>query len=443
MLIERGELEERLIPEMTAIVNNKSKMNKIKTKLSENNVMDGKVHGLFNRPDLIKREDLKLLALLTNAIYEVNKVEGLSPGEIFTPTELKEARMYSDDFGFVTKEPIFPKTFNDTIFVDNSVYITNMTVQEINTLLVNGGLTYDFETQREATYEKRNNQIIQVATLNQNSVDEISSLLLEGTLEPTMLAFNAKVRSSDEGDELIYDSKKKEITITKGTVLAILDGYHRCKGIQAALSVNPDLDFRFPVMLLNYSQRKAQRYLGQIAKANPISKARAKELSQSSYATTVVQQLRAESMLKGMISQTERLTRINNEIVAVSVLMDGIDEEFDLRTKKDAMDVGDFLVEFFDYLLSYYEEEFITNYTETRKVSLINYNQMFYGYLVLAGRLYKANKNPKDIKKIMETIDFNRSNPIWKEVGILGKDGETVYRSVKPKIKKFFREIEI
>ncbi|MGM9987367.1 MAG: DNA sulfur modification protein DndB [Bacillaceae bacterium] len=443
MLLERVELEERLIPEMYAIANNKSKLSKIKKKLSENEILESKTAMIFNKPEIIKQEDLRLIALLSSAIYETNKVEDVNPSKIFTPTELKEARMYSDDLAFKTHEPLFPKTFDRTEFIANSVYITSMSVQEINTLLVNGGLTYDFDTQREATYERRNDQIVQVATLNQQSVDEISHHLVEGTLVPTMLAFNAKVRSSDEGDELIYDSKKKEITITKGTILTILDGYHRCKGIQAALSVNPNLDFRFPVMLLNYSQSKAQRYLGQIAKANPISKARAKELSQASYATTVIQQLREESMLKGMISQTERLIRINKEIVTVSVLMDSIEEEFNLKTKKDALDVGDFLVKFFDYLISYHEEAFITKYNETRAVSLINFNQMFYGYIILARRLYKNNRKPKDINDIMKKIDFSKDNPIWRELGIIKKDGSTNYQYAKKSIKKYFNQLEI
>ena len=443
MLIERVELEELLIPEMVKIVINKSKMSKIKTKLIENEVLESKTNMLFNNPDIIKMEDLRLLALLTMAIYEVHKVEEINPARIFTPTELKEARMYSDNLGFITKEPLFPKTFEKTEFVSNSVYMTMMTLQEINTLLVNGGLTYDFDTQREATFEKRNNQIVQVATLNQQSVDDISKHLLEGTLEPTMLAFNAKVRSSDEGDELIYDSKKREITITRGTILTILDGYHRCKGIQAALSVNPNLEFRFPVMLLNYSQSKAQRYLGQIAKANPISKARAKELSQASYTTTVIQQLREESMLKGMISQTEVLRRLNKEIVTVAVLMDGIEEEFNLRTKKDALDVADYLVKVFDYLISEYEDEFINNYNETRRVSLINYNQMFHGYILLAAKLYYKNRNPKDILDIMKKIDFSKSNPIWKDYNIILKDGLVNYRNVKKAIIKYFSQLDI
>lgn len=443
MLIERMELEQRLIPEMSTIANDKAKLNKIKKKLSENEILESKTSMIFNKPDIIKQEDLRLLALLTTAIYQANKVDDINPSHIFTPIELKEARMYSDSLAFKTQEPLFPMTFDRTEFIDNSVYITSMSVQEINKLLVNGGLSYDFETQREATYEKRNDQIVQVATLNQHSVDEISNHLVEGTLVPTMLAFNAKVRSSDGGDELIYDNKKREVTITKGTILTILDGYHRCKGIQAALSVNPKLEFRFPVMLLNYSQRKAQRYIGQIAKANPISKARAKELSQASYAVTIIQQLREESMLRGMISQTERLERINKEVVTVSVLMDSIEEEFNLRTKKDAMDVGDYLVKFFDYLISYYEEEFITKYNETRSVSLINYNQMFHGYVILARKLYEKNRKPNDIIEIIKKVDFSKDNPIWRDMGVLKKDGSTNYQSSKKHIKKYFEQIEI
>ena len=443
MLVEKQELEDVLIPALEDIMNNKRATNRIKKRFEEYDVQGGIVTQILVEPSRIKTVDMRLVILLTNLIYEETKNPDINPKSLFTPAELKEAQTYSGEL-YSNSEPIFPLSLGETTMIGNSAYITKMSAKKINELLSGGALTYNFLTQREATYLKAKGQQtpIRVATLNNTSVKEIAGHLLDGTKIPDMLTFNARPRSADCGDELTFDSKKRVLTINEGTILDILDGYHRSKGIQLALSINPDIDFDFPVMIVNYTIAQARRYLGQMAKANPISKARAAELSQSSLSTTVVQQLREESMLKGRISQTERIITINKEIVSVSVLMESIEEEFDLKNKRDALDVGEYLVKVFDYLLSYFEEEFTTKYEETRKVSFINYNQMFAGYITLAARLYKQQRNAKDIVEIVRGIDFSKENSLWESIGLM-RDGKVDYSKAKKRIVRYFSELEI
>src|SRR5690606_30680288 len=183
--------------------------------------------------------------------------------------------------------------------------------------------------------------------------------LLNGTLVSTFLVFNAMVRSSVSGNELIFDSSKLELTITEGTDLAIVDGFHRINEIQAALQKNPDLEFNFGVLITNYSKCKAQQYQSQLAKATPISKVRVQELEAKRYSDSVVQQLREESDLKGRISQSHRVKTIARELVSYNVLADTIDEEFPMDTRLEASEVGDFLCDFFNALIGYYPEEFV------------------------------------------------------------------------------------
>ena len=122
--------------------------------------------------------------------------------------------------------------------------------------------------------------------------------------------------------------------------------------------------------------------------------------------------------------------------------METIEEEFNIKTKRDALDVADYLVNFFDYLLSYFEEEFTTKYEETRKVSFINYNQMFAGYITLAARLYSQNRDAKDIVEIVRDIDFSKENQLWESIG-LTKDGKVEYNKAKKRIVRYFSELEI
>ena len=442
MLKERHELEEELIPELQTLVGKKRSINKVVKELSEYDVLEGNVRKFFNNPEEVKETDTGLLYLLSNSVYKITKNENINPEEYYTESEIKEAKQYSGKLELNLTETSLPLTLENSTLVGTSTYMTTMSIQDIDSLRKSGVLNYNFETQRESKFERRHGEIIQVATLNQKSVDEISRHLEEGTLVPTVLVFNAAVRTSDTGDELIYDSKKHELTITKGTRLDILDGYHRTMGIKNALSKNPNIDFRFPVMFVNYSVPRAQQYLGQIAKANPISKARAEELSKTNLSSVVIQELRDRSELKGRISQTERIHTLNRELVSYSVLANAIDEEFNMKSKADAMDVADYLVEFFDYLLGSFRKEFIDEIEETRKVSYINHNFMFAGYVVLARRLFESNQRVTKIKNILSNIDFNKNNKLWEELGLIS-DGKFNYNRSNKIIKDYFKHLEI
>jgi hypothetical protein len=62
-----------------------------------------------------------------------------------------------------------------------------------------------------------------------------------------------------------------------------------------------------------------------------------------------------------------------------------------MDNRADAEDVADFLIDYFNMLLGTYSNEFINNIEETRKTSLINDNNMFVGYIVLARRMFENN----------------------------------------------------
>lgn len=440
MLKERRELEENLIPILKSTSIKKRKVGIIKKELLKFEIHEGTTQKFFTKPESIREVDTRVLYLLTDILHKETQDLSIYPEDYFTEIDKKESLKYS---GELETEDIIslPLAIDNATIVGNGVYMATLPIRIINKLLQQQLLSYNFDVQREAKFERRKNEVVKIATLNINSVKEISQHLLDGTLVPTVLTFNAATRTSDSGDELIYDNKKTQLTITKGTVIDIIDGYHRCKGIQLALSKNPDLDFNFPIMFTNYSIKKAQQYLGQIAKANPISKTRILELSQSRLSDSVVQQLKDESDLKGKVSQTARIHSLNKELVTYNVLSDTIDEQFKMETKADAMDVGDYLVDFFNYLIGIYPEEFISNIEETRNLSLINENSMFAGYIVLARRMFEDGKKVKELRQVLNKIDFSKDNNLWEELNILSDKKLTT--NARKNIVNFFKELEL
>jgi hypothetical protein len=451
--------KELLIENLTEVIHSsklktkKRIVNDIKNHLAANyDILD--TQGWINDPEKLKEVDLRELFLFTEQIFiktremdlDINPTEYINPTAYFTPSEIKESRQFSGLTEIKQNEMEYPITFTNATVVGNSAYMVTMSIQTINKLLDNNLIYYNFETQREAKFVKRKDKIVIEPTLNKNSVREIQDHLLSGTLVPTVLVFNCETRSTDDpsGEEIIYDSKNLELTITKGTRVSITDGFHRITGARNALQINPDLDFNFAVLITNYSTKKAQQYMAQISKANAVSKIRIQELEANRFSDNVVQQLKEESELRGRISQTNRIHHLNRELCSYNVLSDSIDEEFKMETKLDALDVGDYLVKFFDFLIGSHPEEFIHNVEETRKKSLIVENSMFVGYITLARRMKDNNLNPKEIVKIINNIDFSRSNPMWRELGILDEKGNlTETNKARKAIKKYFENIDI
>lgn len=443
MLKTRQELEENLVGviQSTRLKQKKKDVEDIKKHLLENfDISSGSVQMIINDPENHLEElDLRQLYLITEQVYA--KTGKINPDEYFTEVEKRESKKFNGLMEKNEKEFNFPITFQNAMLVGNNAYMVTMDIQVIDKLMSSQNLQYDYELQREATFKRRKDTIVMQPTVNRKNIKEISEHLINGTLVPTVLVFNARPLSSPTGTELIFDHKKAELTITNETELSVLDGYHRCIASQNALQLNPELHFNFAVLITNYSTKKAQQYQAQLAQATPLNKARVAALQANRLADDVLQKLREESDLRGRISQTNRIHSLNKELVTLTIA-DSIDEQFKLETKLDSIKVGSFLTEFFNYLLGMYPNEFINNIEETRKISLINDSNIFsYGYITLARRMYEKSIAPENVYKYIEQINFNRDNSQWDGLDENGNIADT--NKFRKSIKKYFEEINL
>jgi hypothetical protein len=444
MLKSREELEENIVTVLqeSKLKTKKKVVNDIKKHLATYDIID--TQSWINDPEEnLKELSVSELLLFTQQVFAKTGDLRINVEDFFTKAELSDANQYSASIERMQNQLEFPITLSNVTVVGNGAYMATVDIQTIDKLLSNGLLDYNYDLQREATYRRTKNEIKKEPTLVMSNVKEISSHLLEGTLVPTVLVWNAAVRSSSTGTELVYNSNTLELTIEKDTALFIVDGWHRCKASQNALQMNPELHFNFAVLITNYSTRKAQTYQAQLARATPISKVRVQELEANRLSDTVVQQLKDESDLKGRISQTNRIHSLNKELVTYNVLSDSIDEQFKMETRADAADVGDYLTEFFNILIGEYSEQFLTNIEETRKTSLINDNNMFIGYITLARRMFESDIKARDIRKIIKNIDFNRNNPTW--VGLIIDESGNLLETnkVRKNIRSYFEDLEL
>lgn len=449
MLQDRKILEENLIQNINKIKTKKKLVKEIKDELAKYEILHGDTQGYIGSPEKeIPELDSRVLYLLTDAIHRIAHQElGESalliiPTEYFTEQQIIESKHFS---GSLTEEERLelPLTLGNATVVGNNAYMVTVHVKTIKQLLDSQILDYDFELQRESSYVKRKDSIMPVPTVNMSNVKEISSHLQQGTLVPTTLVFNCDARQS----ELIYDPKRLELTIPKETEkLWVVDGWHRCKGLQNALQVNPDINFNFAVLITNYSTKRAQQYQAQLAKATPIAKTRIQELEAKRYADTVMQQLKVESDLKGKIKTTKdnRIGQYDLELVSYNILADTIEEEFKMNSNPEALDVADYLTNFFNYLIGTFSQEFLENVVETRKNSIINNNNMFIGYVILARRMQDEGIKYRKIKDIVGSIDFSRDNHLWAELNILDDNGTfSDLNKARKNIREYFKKLNI
>jgi predicted transcriptional regulator len=440
---DRKELEESLIEVLTAskLKTQKKVVADIKKHLLKNYEIVEAQSWIDDPESELPKLDIRQLLLLTEQVYAKTGKLSISVEDCFTENVINEARQFSGSVESRENEIDFPITIRNASIVGHNAYMVTLDIKTIDKLLDNQLLFYDFNLQREAKHVRRKDKIVIEPNLNMNNVKEITQHLLEQTLVPTTLVFNAQTRSAIGGTELIFDSNKMELTITKGTRLAIVDGYHRCRASQNALQLNSDIEFNFAVLLTNYSTKRAQQYQSQLAKATPISRTRIQELEASRLSDTVVQRLKSESDLQGKVSQTNRVH--SNEFVSYNVLADNIDEQFKMENRADAEDVADFLIDYFNFLVS--SNDFIKNLEESKKkLNLIGENSMFVGYITLGRRLFESNIPAREVRKIIKNIDFSRSNQEWKELGILDeKENIADTNKSRKAIKDYFEKLEL
>lgn len=420
------------------IKHDKNKINKIKNNLREYNIFPDTVQIVINEPNKLSDLDLSVLMLLTEQIYRLTNDVNVLPQNYFTDKEIQKAHQYQGEIENDTID--FPIILNDVLSLSAEDYITVMDIKDIVKLYKSNLLEYNFETQRNPKWMRKKDKIIQVPNINPKSIKEITEQILNNTFLPDTITFNCLAGTSKTGDELVYDYQKRQLIINE-CELDILDGFHRINAFQNAVSANPDIEFKVQVAIKNYNVRKAQAYVAQINTINKMDSTHLKALKAERYSDFIVKELQRESDLKGKIAQANYLTPTAGHIVTYAVLADTIDEVFQIETKKEAMDIAQYLIKFFDYLIGSFPDEFLNNVEEVRKKSLINNNNMFAGYIVLAKRMLENNLPLDTIINVINKIDFDKNNPLWEEIGVL--ENGKVKDNARKKIKDYFMKLDL
>lgn len=440
MIGDRIELEKNLVQVLGIIKHDKEVVEKLKTSLKQNGIVPGEIQKLIMKPDGVKRVDLSFLCLLSKRLFEITQNNDISPYNYFTSKEIKIAER--QDFSPEDEKIEFPIVLDNVLQLDTEDYITIMPIKYVIKMYNSNLLEYNFETQRNARFVRKHDKIVQIPFINPKSVKEIAEHVLNNTFLPDTITLNVLAGSGKEVEEVVYDAKKKQLVIYESEI-DILDGFNRLNGFMNALKKDPEIDLNIQVAIKNYNTRKAQAYVAQINTINKMDKSHLKALKADRYSDFITKELQRDSDLKGKISQTSIPQA--DQLVSYAVLSDAIDQEFELTTKKEAMDLAQYLTKFFDYLIGSFPDEFVNNIAEVKSKSLINANPTFAGYVVLAKRMKEGNIPLSKLPSIIRSIDFSRDNRQWIELGVLDENRVMTRGAVKASkiMKKFFNELDL
>ncbi|MED4730972.1 DNA sulfur modification protein DndB [Aneurinibacillus migulanus] len=442
MKTDRELLENNLSEVIKSIKKDRKKVAAIKIKLNENKIGTGEIQGVFTGRVKLNELDARVLCLLTISTYNETKNDKINPDSYFTKAEIKESKVFEE---YIESSIELPFTFENVTRINQDQFFCPIDAQTIKKLFDSGLLTYNFETQRESKFTKDRqdpNKIIQVVKINQKAVKEMVKLIKNASLISSTITFNARLGTSEDAEELVYDSNNRTLTVTEGTLIDVLDGFHRTTAIVQSLNSDPTINMTFGLNIVNFGTKQAQEWFSQHNSMTPVSKSRVKEMSQSRMSDFIAKQLQVNSELKDKISSSENISTLTDHLVTFSVLSDAIDEVYNVKNKVEAIEIAEYLTNFFDTLILKNPKEFMTEVKESRKESIKNANQMFYGYVTLSKRFKDENIKVTKLQPIIESINFKRDNPEWKELGILDSK-QNMSKNPKNKIKLYFQNIKL
>lgn len=374
---------------------------------------------------------LFLFAFTLNKILKEKNIElSIDVQDYFTQIEYREWKDYK---GESQPEKIYPIIIENIQQVGDKIWQTIMTAQQLNQLDADNLLIYNFKTQRNPKITVSGEQI----NVDKQKVNEIKERLISGEQFPDPIILN--ILNNGES-RISYNDKNNTLVIYEGSIINIVDGFHRKTANSLAIEINPDLQFNWQVTLTFLTETMAHDYMVQKDKQKPIKKEWIKQKDYTKPENLVVDVINDDKLsgLAKVMKEDDAYIKLNKALTKKSVISQAIKEcyEEELSVSTNIRSIGKWIVEFTDYLFSLYPEEFIVNPYQVKEHSLINHKNMFYGYIALSAEL-RDNNQWKDItKKKLESIDFNKDNQLWRDLGLI--DNKDANKSLRKKLYNLF-----
>ena len=380
-------------------------------------------------------EDIRFLFIFSVALNNALKGKEidvtLDVKEYFTQLEYKQWINFKEEDEL---EIEYAVVFEDVQQISERMWQTTMTSQRFVELDKNNRLIYNFLNQRSPVITVHGIKM----DIDKKSPIDISKRMLEGKQYPDPIKFN--VLRNFEEEEIIYDAKNRRLTI-KG-IINLSDGQHRKIATILTLEKEPEFLYIWPLLITHYTEDEAGEFIRQINLQRKFKTEQAKGMDANKKENVIV-----DFIMNDKFSRFSKIIKLQKDeiiklkkggLVTKNIIADTIMDNYKLDDATDIKELGVWIIDFMDYLMSLYKNEFILDPYSIQDVSVINHMNMFYGYIALSSELQGNSDWKQLLENKMKSIDFSKENPLWKEIGIFSNK---LNKSIKNKIYKYFKEV--
>jgi hypothetical protein len=423
MKIERKELEKRLHEVLIDINTNRDIKDRITNLMKERHgYTTGEAKKMLNETISIEVLSPIELCILTIATYDITGDsigKDINPETFFIPREIIDAGQYQKPQKSRERRLIFN---NVEQLADRQWICPKRSYKEIAEDLKYHRVTYNKDTQRDAIIEEYGEKSYLRQNIMPSKVSAIKKEILQGTFTSNLLTYNI-LRTGKE--HFLYDEDSKQLIVETDeeyTQCDIVDGANRTYSIAEIINEQPDFIGNMVISILNYKITEAQHYIRQEQQSTPISKELQERYDKNDLNMSVAKDISTyENQLKnelfGKVAINNDDLRIRNKYVTLHVLKEAISQNFEFTTPTDSDMVVIHVVKVINFIVKYFRDRY-GNIDEARKEYNILQNNMFYGYLVMAGKVYNRDDWQDEVRRILDNTDFSKGNPLWKKMSI-------------------------
>ena len=412
-------------------------------KLLERGIPRGRTTGIFTKAiPLVYTSDIEL-CLFTKHLYSYTHRPEINPDEYFTEIELSSV----DSYQKAEKDKIKSILLHNVDRISATQYLcTKETYQNIGIYMGNGLLTYNPKTQRQPLKRKSGNRIIEVININPDKVREITESMIDNSFSPNAIIWN--VRRINGQEKIHYDAKDRTLLIQADNVTTfvdICDGMHRTGAMLKCVELKNDIDRVTSIYIHHVDEERANQIIRQESKQTPIDTEWVEVNNTSNPNMEVVKLINSRQRKNDMVNRVainEKELKIENKLVTFDTLSKTIEYVYDLKNKPaiESENIEEHLISVFNICIANFYDEFkAESLSNTRETSYLAHNNMFMGYIILGDLMRQKHGETwkPEFVKVLKSLDFNKSNKIWKKIGIENNVNLPTFK----KIYEYFKDI--
>lgn len=245
-----------------------------------------------------------------------------------------ERTAYKNRQWTTVEEQTYPVVFENFIQISEDQWVGVLDIDILYKLYQKQVIRYNKNTQRNLIFKVRNGVRYGTINVKKQAVREIKDLMEKNLFIPNTISLNLNI-DNDELDFYIEDNKNGtcSIVLQEGQ-LDMIDGYHRFRAMIDAKAENENFQYKSIVEIMNFDEQKANAFIAQEDKRNPIDKQHSQSLDANNPVYLTISKLNTDvtSALYGYIG--------NDLLIEHSYLFALIQASFQIKDRKEALNTA-------------------------------------------------------------------------------------------------------